>query len=219
MVFIGNPGTGKTTVARLIGNIYHNIVILSKGHVVEVDRSELIGEYVGHTAVKTQKAIDSAIGGVLFIDEAYSITSSGSPNDFGPEAIAILLKEMEDKRDDLVVIVAGYPKEMEKFINSNPGLKSRFKKTILFEDYDAKELFQIFEKLCEDNGYILSEGMDKALLNKFQEEINSRKTNFANARYVRNVFEKAIENQANRIIQDGEIDSDDLITLSIEDFD
>ena len=219
LVFVGNPGTGKTTVARLLGSIFHNIGILSKGYVVEVDRSELIGEYVGHTAVKTQKVIDSAIGGILFIDEAYSITASDSNNDFGPEAIAVLLKEMEDKRDDFIVIVAGYPNEMSKFINSNPGLKSRFKKTIMFEDYSAEELFQILQKLCKENGFELHQDVKEKLIDKFQEEIDKKSDNFANARYVRNVFEKAIENQANRIVYDGEIEDDELTTLYLVDFD
>ena len=219
LVFIGNPGTGKTTVARLLGSIYRDIGILSKGHVVEVDRSELIGGYIGQTAIKTQEVIDSAIGGVLFIDEAYSITNSDSPNDFGSEAIAVLLKEMEDKRDDLVVIVAGYPKEMEKFINSNPGLKSRFKKTIEFKDYNAEELLQVFKKMCDDNGYKLGSGVNEKLIDIFQKEIDSNKINFANARYARNIFEKAVENQANRIIHNGEIHSDELIMFNVEDLD
>lgn len=205
-------------MARLLGSIYHNIGILSKGHVVEVDRSELIGEYVGHTAIKTQKVIDSAIGGILFIDEAYSLTTFDSESDYGPETIAVLLKEMEDKRDDFVVIVAGYPKEMEKFIHSNPGLKSRFKKTIMFNDYSANELFLILEKLCEENGYELDSSVQEKLVEIFQNEID-KKNNFANARYIRNVFEKAVENQANRIVSDCKINGDELILLCAEDFD
>lgn len=216
LVFIGNPGTGKTTVARLIGNIYHDIGILSKGHVVEVDRSDLIAEYVGQTAIKTQKVINSALGGVLFIDEAYSVVSDSS-NDFGNEAITILLKEMEDNRNDLVVIVAGYPNEMNKFINSNPGLKSRFKKTINFNDYNSAELVQIFENYCTDNGYNINSEMKSKLSLIFQNEINKKDKNFANARFARNLFEKAVENQANRIIADGIITEDELAELIIED--
>ena len=156
LVFLGNPGTGKTTVARLLARIYHAIGILSKGQLVEVDRSGLVAGFVGQTAIKTQEAVQKALGGVLFIDEAYALVNQENGNDFGREAIEVLLKNMEDHRDDLIVIAAGYSGLMEKFIHSNPGLESRFNKYFYFEDYTGPQLMEIFQSMCQKNGYVLS---------------------------------------------------------------
>ena len=156
LVFLGNPGTGKTTVARLLARLYHAIGVLPKGQLVEVDRSGLVAGFVGQTALKTQEVIQKAIGGVLFIDEAYALVNQDNGNDFGREAVEVLLKNMEDHRKDLVVIAAGYSQLMEKFIHSNPGLESRFNKYFYFEDYDGGQLFTIFQSMCSKNGYVLT---------------------------------------------------------------
>lgn len=214
LVFSGNPGTGKTTVARLLAEIYGAIGMIEKGHLVEVDRSALIGEYVGQTAKRTKEVVDSANGGVLFIDEAYSL-SEGGKDDYGKEAIAVLLKEMEDNRENLVVIVAGYPELMDKFININPGLKSRFNKYILFEDYTSDELLEILKLFLGKNQYIISEELSNDILEYLK---NIDKSNFANARGVRNLFEKMIEQQANRIVRLRNITTNDLRVITKEDF-
>ena len=198
MVFLGNPGTGKTTVARLLSGLYAAIGVLSKGQLVEVDRSGLVAGYVGQTAIKTQEVIKSAMGGVLFIDEAYSL-SSGGENDFGREAIETLLKAMEDHRDDLIVIVAGYTGPMENFINSNPGLESRFNKYIFFPDYNGEQLTAMFRKRCEKNGYTLSEEADAAAVDFFTQLYEERSDNFGNGRDVRNAFEDMVVRQSNRV--------------------
>jgi AAA+ superfamily predicted ATPase len=197
-VFTGNPGTGKTTVARIVADIYKSLGILAKGHLVETDRSGLVAEYVGQTAVKTNKIIDSALDGVLFIDEAYSLISN-SQNDYGKEAIATLLKRMEDNRDRLVVILAGYSVEMQQFIDSNPGLQSRFNRYIEFPDYSAEELYQIFEKNAKEFDYKISRDAQIPLKTFFENKVVSKDKNFGNARFVRNLFEKTIERQANRL--------------------
>lgn len=216
MVYTGNPGTGKTTVARLMAQIYRSLGILSKGHLVEVGRAELVGEYVGHTAIKVQEVLKKAKGGVLFIDEAYSLVSSGS-NDFGREAIATLLKGMEDNRDDLMVIAAGYPELMKKFIDSNPGLASRFSKTIVFPDYGTEELVKIFVKFCDENSIKFSNGVMDRVRDYFDGEVKHKTKNFGNARMVRNFFEEVMINQANRLAQKEEITDNMLRRIVVDD--
>ena len=192
---MGNPGTGKTTVARCVAKIYKALGLLSKGHLVETDRSSLVAGYVGQTAIKTQEVINSALGGVLFIDEAYTL-STGSSNDFGQEAINTLLKAMEDKRDDLVVIVAGYNELMDNFIRSNPGLESRFNRYIHFEDYTADEMYQIFCMFCNNSQYKLSDAAATNLKHFFSSVSIS---NIGNGRGARNLFERVVTQQAKRL--------------------
>lgn len=198
-VFTGNPGTGKTTVARLVAQIYKKLGILSKGHLVETDRSGLVAEYVGQTAVKTNKIIDSALDGVLFIDEAYSLVQNGGGNDYGLEAIATLLKRMEDNRDRLVVILAGYSEEMKQFIDSNPGLQSRFNRYIHFEDYSDEELTLIYEFNLSKFDYRMTDEAAAAIREVMAEAVANKDKNFGNARFVRNLFEKTLERQAKRL--------------------
>lgn len=219
LVFSGNPGTGKTTVARLLGGIYSKLGILSKGHLIETDRSGLVAGYVGQTAIKTQDMIKEAMGGILFIDEAYALSSSKGENDFGHEAIDTILKAMEDNRDDFIVIVAGYPDLMDEFLHSNPGLESRFNKHLFFEDYNPKELFEIFVSMAEESSLKLDEKSEKFLKGHFEDVYNCRGDNFSNGRYVRNLFEKVLSNQANRLVGIEELSDEDLNTLTIEDFD
>ena len=216
MVFLGNPGTGKTTVARLVGGLYAAIGVLSKGQLIEVDRSGLVAGYVGQTALKTQEVIKSALGGVLFIDEAYSLASGGE-NDFGREAIETILKAMEDHRDDLIVIVAGYSEPMTKFINSNPGLESRFNKYFYFPDYTGEQLMAIFRGQCKKNGYTLSADAESAALKLFDELYAERDDNFGNGRDVRNCFEDMVVRQSNRVAAMESSTRDDLMTILPED--
>ncbi len=210
LVFTGNPGTGKTTVARLLSQIYHAVGVVSKGHLVETDRSKLVAGFVGQTALKTQAALDSSLGGMLLIDEAYALARGGE-NDFGLEAIDTLVKFMEDHRDDIAIVAAGYPAEMSEFIDTNPGLKSRFTRTINFPDYTEDELVQIFLQLGERNRYQLS---DDALL-RVRHFIASepRTRGFGNARYVRNLFETAIAHQAVRLAPLADLSNEQLTTL------
>ena len=216
MVFMGNPGTGKTTVARLMGQLYAAIGALSKGQLIETDRSGLVAGYVGQTAMKTQEMINSALGGVLFIDEAYSL-SSGGENDYGREAIETLLKAMEDHRDELVVIVAGYDEPMEKFLHSNPGLESRFNKYFYFPDYTGEELMGIFNLQCKKNGYTLSPEAEELAKQAFNVMYETRDDNFGNGRDVRNCFEDMVARQSDRVAAMEDPSKDDLMTFLPED--
>ena len=216
MVFMGNPGTGKTTVARIVSGLYAAIGVLQKGQLVEVDRSGLVAGYVGQTALKTQEVIKKAIGGVLFIDEAYSL-SSGGENDFGREAIETILKAMEDHRNELIVIVAGYTGPMEKFLSSNPGLESRFNKYFFFPDYNGEQLMAIFRIQCEKNGYKLTPEAEEAAVKLFTELYENRSDNFGNGRDVRNCFEDMIVRQSNRVAQMEAPTKDDLMAVLPED--
>ena len=205
MVFSGNPGTGKTTIARLMARVYHSLGILSKGQLVEVDRSGLVAGYVGQTAIKTRKVIDSALGGVLFIDEAYALNGGGA-NDFGQEAIDTLLKAMEDHRDDLVVIVAGYDGLMDEFIHSNPGLESRFNRFLHFADYTAEELLAIFRMQCEKGCYILEPEAEAPLRSLLERRMA-----------VRNLFEQILVRQAGRLAGQASVNREDLTRITAAD--
>ena len=216
MVFMGNPGTGKTTVARIISGLYAAIGVLEKGQLIEVDRSGLVAGYVGQTALKTQEVIKSALGGVLFIDEAYSLASGGE-NDFGREAIETILKAMEDHRNELIVVVAGYDGPMEKFINSNPGLQSRFNKYFYFHDYNGEQLLYIFKGQCKKNGYALTEEAEAEAKAMFEELYENRGENFGNGRDVRNVFEDTVVRQSNRVAALDAPTKDDLMQFLPED--
>ena len=214
LVFYGNPGTGKTTVARLIGQIYRALGALNKGHCVETDRGGLVGEYVGHTAPKTKAVLTKALGGVLFIDEAYALAPQDSARDFGQEAVDTLLKFMEDHREDLAVIVAGYPDEMKRFLTSNPGLQSRFPNKLFFDDYTSDELVLIFRRYCESQDYELNSEAEEELKKVIDQ---NRDEPFSNARFVRNVFERVLANQATRLIRVSSADRKALVEIRAED--
>lgn len=216
-VFTGNPGTGKTTIARILARIYKDLGIVKKGHLVETDRSGLVAEYVGQTAVKTNAVVDSALGGVLFIDEAYALTEQQKGADYGGEAISTLLKRMEDDRDNLIVIVAGYTNEMQRFVDSNPGLKSRFTRYINFPDYSSQELFDIFMSRMNKYSYKFDPDAEKFLRQNLTETVAHKTRNFGNGRYVRNLFEKTITNQANRLGKKKDATPEELSQITLSD--
>ena len=217
LVFTGSPGTGKTTVARIVARIYKDLGILKKGHTVETDRSGLVANYVGQTATKTNAVVDSALNGVLFIDEAYALVPENASQDYGQEAISTLLKRMEDDRDKLVVIIAGYTNEMKRFIDSNPGLQSRFNRYINFPDYTAEELVDIFKMYVKKNEYTIGWEAMELLNEKLNYAVEHKDRNFGNARYVRNVFEKAIQAQANRLSGKTGLSERQLTEITIDD--
>lgn len=215
MVFTGNPGTGKTTVARIVAGIYKELGILKKGHLVETDRSGLVAEYVGQTAPKTNAKIDEALDGVLFIDEAYTLL--GGENDFGAEAIATLLKRMEDNRDRLVVILAGYTNEIKDFIDSNPGLQSRFNRYIHFDDYTADDLLEILRLNLKKSRYKIKRDAFEWMRSYISNKVMMKDNRFGNARFVRNAFEKIVQNQADRLAMQSTINNEDLTIITIKD--
>jgi stage V sporulation protein K len=216
MVFKGNPGTGKTTVARIFGKLFKELGVLSKGHLVEVERADLVGEYIGHTAQKTREQIRKAMGGILFIDEAYSLTRGGE-KDFGREAIDCLVKALEDHKNDFVLILAGYSKEMDDFLASNPGLPSRFPIQVHFPDYKLDELMQIADIMLEEREYQLSSYARQKLRNHLQKQITGLNNSFSNARHVRNIIEKSIRFQAVRLMKKSNLTRDELILLGSDD--
>ncbi len=218
MAFIGNPGTGKTAVARLIGKMYKQIGLLSKGHFIEVSRTDLIAGYQGQTALKVKKVIEKAKGGVLFIDEAYSITENSNSDSYGRECLTELTKALEDYREDLVVIVAGYKEPMEQFFDSNPGLKSRFNTFIDFEDYDENQLFNIFENMCAKADYEVSVDLKPTILEYLRKKVANKEEHFSNGRLSRNLYEKLIMNHAKRVIEMQSPQREDLLLLKNEDF-
>ncbi|WP_143414490.1 AAA family ATPase [Halobacillus massiliensis] len=217
MIFRGNPGTGKTTVARKVAELFRDVEVLKEGHFIEVDRSELVGEYIGHTAQKTKDLIMKARGGVLFIDEAYSLARGGE-KDFGKEAIDTIVKCMEDYHDELIIILAGYPKEMDDFLKVNPGLASRFPLQLTFPDYSADELASIAKVMIAEKEYAFTPQAERKLYEHLKEMCKYPPRNFSNARYVRNVIEEAIRKHAYRLADRAEWDKSDLVFLQPPDF-
>ncbi|MCA1023148.1 AAA family ATPase [Halobacillus litoralis] len=217
MVFKGNPGTGKTTLARMVARLFHEAGVLEKGHFIEADRSDLVGEYIGHTAQKTKDLIHKALGGVLFIDEAYSLARGGE-KDFGKEAIDTIVKCMEDHHDELVIILAGYPDEMEDFLTINPGLASRFPLKLTFKDYSWRELSAIAAGMLQDREYQLTPAAEVKLQEHLRSVCSRSLLNFSNARYVRNMIEEAVRRHAFRVMAEESPQKEVLMTLEAEDF-
>ncbi|MFD2443633.1 stage V sporulation protein K [Bacillus sp. CGMCC 1.16607] len=217
MMFKGNPGTGKTTVARLIGKLFQKMNVLTKGHLIEAERADLVGEYIGHTAQKTRDLIKKAMGGILFIDEAYSL-GRGGEKDFGKEAIDTLVKHMEDKQHDFILILAGYSREMEYFLSLNPGLHSRFPLVIDFPDYNIEQLMEIGDRMLKEREYSLSHEAEKKLKDHLYWLKTSLTSNsFSNGRYIRNVIEKSIRAQAMRLLMNSHFDRHDLLSIRSND--
>ena len=218
MVFSGNPGTGKTTIARIMAEIFKDLGVLQKGHLIEATRADLVAGYMGQTAIKTNKVIDEALDGVLFIDEAYTLARSAE-NDYGQEAIDTLLKRMEDDRERLIVIIAGYTEEIKRFVNSNPGLSSRFNRYINFPDYSEDELAQIFRSFLSKYDYKMGEAAAAAMKRCIADAVRDKDSRFGNGRFVRNLFEKVIEKQANRLAASPDLSKADVSYLTVPDFD
>jgi stage V sporulation protein K len=216
MIFYGNPGTGKTTVARILGKMLAELKVLPKGHLIEVERADLVGEFIGHTAQKCREQIKKAMGGILFIDEAYSLARGGE-KDFGKEAIDTLVKAMEDYKTEIIVILAGYEKEMERFLRTNPGLRSRFPIHLHFPDYNSEELLEIAHLMVTERQYQLSVGAAEYLRHYLEEQLEAKQANFSNARLVRNIVEKAIRRQALRLVNRRLYSRDELMLLRRED--
>lgn len=217
MIFKGNPGTGKTTVARIIARFFHDMNVLSKGHFIEAERADLVGEYIGHTAQKTRDLIKQASGGVLFVDEAYSLARGGE-KDFGKEAIDTLVKGMEDKLHDFVLILAGYSKEMDHFLSLNPGLPSRFPITMTFPNYTIQELMEMIHTMAKDRDYQLSKDAEHVVREHIKQYRHEHEATFSNGRYIRNVIERAIRQQAVRLMKFHQYERQALVTLVAEDF-
>ncbi len=212
MLFKGNPGTGKTTVARILGKLFADMNILEKGHLIEAERADLVGEYIGQTAQKTRELVKKAQGGILFVDEAYSL-GRGGEKDFGKEAIDTLVKHMEDKKNEFILILAGYSDEMEDFMALNPGLPSRFPLILSFPNYDEHELLEIADQMIEEREYLLTEESRKKLQRHFKQKVEEEAESFSNGRYVRNMIEKMIRRQAVRLVREGVPDREALLTI------